>query len=250
MKKQTNFSVLPAILPLTSSLPVLDSVSDQVSPAATPPVHLEVTRQLSILVPALMRRGKAMKQAWIFGTAAALALALLAWGLYGPSVEAQKAPGGDGGVAGAQFPPMCGQMNPVASPNVGSSINDLSGMSALSNNDLWAVGSYSNGSTNQTLVEHWNGAAWAVVPSPNSGVGDALNGISALASNDVWAVGNYNNGSSANTLIEHWDGTAWLVISSPTPQAPTSGWGECPPWRVTMSGLPEAISMGASTRRW
>ena len=162
-----------------------------------------------------------MKRAWILGMAAALAL--LVWGLYGRGAEAQKAPGGSGGSTGAQFPPVCGQMNTVSSPNVGSSTNDLSGVSALSNNDVWAVGSYINGSVYQTLVEHWNGAVWSVVPSPNTGIGDVLNGVSALASNDVWAVGNYYTGSSANTLMEHWDGTAWSVISSPAPPS-TNVW--------------------------
>jgi hypothetical protein len=163
-----------------------------------------------------------LKQAWIFGTAVAmaLALALLALGLYGPSVEAQKAHGGGAVPAGSQFPPVCGQMNNVSSPNVGSSINDLTDVSALSNNDVWAVGSYFNGSNvSQTLVEHWNGAVWSVVPSPNTGIGDGLNGVFALASNDVWAVGNYYNSISANTLMEHWDGTAWSVISSPSPSS-------------------------------
>ncbi|MGI8586145.1 MAG: S-layer homology domain-containing protein [Chloroflexia bacterium] len=43
-----------------------------------------------------------MKRTWILGMAAALALALLVWGLYGASAGAQKAPGG---AAGGQKPP-------------------------------------------------------------------------------------------------------------------------------------------------
>jgi hypothetical protein len=58
---------------------------------------------------------------------------------------------------------------------------------------MWAVGSFSvaAGTTVQgrTLVEHWNGSAWSVVPSPNVGGNDnLLNGVGAAAG-DVWAVG-------------------------------------------------------------
>jgi hypothetical protein len=63
----------------------------------------------------------------------------------------------------------------------------------------------------QTLIEHWDGTSWRVVPSPNSDVA-FLKGIAAVAANDVWAVGD-----GAGTLIEHWDGTSWNVVPSPNP---------------------------------
>jgi len=123
--------------------------------------------------------------------------------------------GGSGQAAPPAVPTVCGEMNTVPSPNVGSSHNFLSGVSALASNDVWAVGFYLNGGTFQTLVEHWNGTAWSVVPSPNPSSSDnGLNGVSALASNDVWAVGYYYI-TSTQTLVEHWNGTAWLVVPSP-----------------------------------
>ena len=62
----------------------------------------------------------------------------------------------------------------VASPNEGTNNNELHGVAAVSPNDVWAVGFYtdSSGAHGQTLVEHWNGSAWSVVPSPNRGTGN------------------------------------------------------------------------------
>jgi hypothetical protein len=108
----------------------------------------------------------------------------------------------------------------VDSPNQGTSYNYLSGVGAVSANDVWAVGSYYNGSTNHTLVEHWDGSAWSVVDSPNQGTGyNYLGGVGVVSANDVWAVGSYYNGypDPYQTLVEHWNGTAWSIVSSPNP---------------------------------
>lgn len=46
----------------------------------------------------------------------------------------------------------------VASPNVGSNSNYLNGVAAVSSNDVWTVGDYSNGggNTTQTLTVHYS----------------------------------------------------------------------------------------------
>jgi len=79
------------------------------------------------------------------------------------------------------------------------------------------VGSYYEGNWLRVLIEHWDGAVWSVVPSPNPSVyGSALNAVVAVSTNDVWAVGNYDPGSANyETLTMHWNGTTWSVISSP-----------------------------------
>lgn len=55
----------------------------------------------------------------------------------------------------------------------GQTLDELDGVVAVSANDVWAVGSSTNlGSGNywsHTLVTHWDGASWTVVPSPNPG---------------------------------------------------------------------------------
>src|SRR5207253_7101542 len=90
---------------------------------------------------------------------------------------------------------------------------------AVSATDVWAVGFYGpfSGPTH-TLVEHWDGTSWSVVPSPDpSASGSILYGITAVSANDVWAVGDYPYGSAGGhvTLTEHWDGSSWSVVPSP-----------------------------------
>jgi hypothetical protein len=57
----------------------------------------------------------------------------------------------------------------VASPNVGGERADdrLSAVSVVSASDVWAVGSSPHANGGSTLVEHWDGSAWTIVPSPN-----------------------------------------------------------------------------------
>jgi hypothetical protein len=107
----------------------------------------------------------------------------------------------------------------VASPNAGASGDYLFGAAAAGSSDVWAVGYFYENSFNiQTRVEHWDGSAWTIVPSPNPGAGfSSLAGVAAVSGNDVWAVGNYMNSNGPQTLIEHWDGSAWSVIPSPNP---------------------------------
>ena len=103
-----------------------------------------------------------------------------------------------------------GAWSTVVSPSPGTVSNELHGVSALGKNDVWAVGSSSNG----TLAEHWNGAGWSVVPTPNAPTyDDTLNAVSAASANDVWAVGSSSSGDAKPAmLIEHWDGSAWTVV--------------------------------------
>ncbi|MEO8286543.1 MAG: S-layer homology domain-containing protein [Chloroflexota bacterium] len=107
----------------------------------------------------------------------------------------------------------------VPSPNVPASGNILGQISAISADNIWAVGYYLSGTTSRTLVVHWDGTDWRVVPSPNVGTKDnTLIGVAAVGPNDLWAVGRYYNDSFVlRTLIMHWDGTMWSVVPSPNP---------------------------------
>src|SRR4029077_3033917 len=103
----------------------------------------------------------------------------------------------------------------VASSNPSTNANVLRGVSVVSANDVWAVGDFvTTTNIRRTLVEHWDGTAWSVVVSPNSGTSttnNSLKGVSVMSANDVWAVGSAGSG----TLVEHWNGTAWSVVASP-----------------------------------
>jgi plastocyanin len=111
----------------------------------------------------------------------------------------------------------------VSTPNVGTEGNYLYGVAAASSTDVWAVGANIDQVTlyHATLIEHWDGTAWTVTPSPNVGTGDNfLNAVSARSATDVWAVGYYEDDvGSVFSLIEHWDGATWSVVPSSNPAA-------------------------------
>ncbi len=99
-------------------------------------------------------------------------------------------------------------------PSFGKEGSELRGVGAVSASDLWAVGDY----VGNTLIEHWDGTSWSVVPSPNPGtVNNYLSGVAAVSANDVLAVGSSDSTSSQQTLVEQWNGTGWNVVSTPSP---------------------------------
>jgi hypothetical protein len=115
-------------------------------------------------------------------------------------------------------------------PNVGDGANQLNGVLAIAPNDVWAVGFSTSVPPPQsaptlTLIEHFDGTSWSVVPSPNVGPNSVyqsnrLFGLTANSSTDVWAFGSYfaEDGSGQQlTLLLHWDGTSWTVQPSPNP---------------------------------
>jgi hypothetical protein len=79
--------------------------------------------------------------------------------------------------------------------------------------DVWAVGDQGvTDSSSSTLIEHWNGTAWSIVPSPSPGSDSDLTGVTTSnAANDVWAVGYYDPTGTAQgqTLTLNWNGTTW-----------------------------------------
>jgi hypothetical protein len=104
----------------------------------------------------------------------------------------------------------------IPGTTVGTS-SKLSDVTALAANDVWAVGSYASPATNnwyQPLIEHWDGTAWSVVPSPSIGTSSELHGVAALAPNDIWAVGDTYT-TQYQTLVLHWNGANWTRVSSP-----------------------------------
>jgi hypothetical protein len=76
---------------------------------------------------------------------------------------------------------------PVPNPDQGTRFRTfLSGVAAISANDIWAVGRDSSG----TLTEHWDGTSWSIISSPDPGkLGNSLSGVTALSDGTVAAVG-------------------------------------------------------------
>jgi hypothetical protein len=124
----------------------------------------------------------------------------------------------------------------------------LRDVAALSATDAWAVGGrWVKGKVPhgiQSVIWHWNGRSWKVVPSPKIGhptrfvrspkkswlqgervpsSGDQLDAIAAVSANNIWAVGVYDEllrhhkpwgGYVSKLLTEHWNGKKWTVASS------------------------------------
>ena len=126
-------------------------------------------------------------------------------------------------------PPVSGSWQKISSPNVTGATqltNELLGIAAVSDTDAWAVGwaRDPNGPSyvKRTLIQHFDGNVWSIVPSanPHSDVLSELRSVSGVSANDVWAVGtSHNGGPPTKTLIEHWDGTKWSIVPSPSPDS-------------------------------
>ena len=109
----------------------------------------------------------------------------------------------------------------VPSPNPAGDTNTvLYGVSAAAPDDAWAVGATHDGTLpSRTLILHWDGAQWSIVPSPSPDTQlNELRAVAAISATDAWAVG-WRGGTQGETpletLILHWDGVAWTQVPSP-----------------------------------
>jgi WD40 repeat protein len=119
-------------------------------------------------------------------------------------------------------------------PDPAAAGGELRGVAALSRDDVWAAG-YRHLPPGpqvaferlETLLAHWDGRVWRIVPSPNPGqVTNSLQAIAGTASDDVWAVGSRADrgtrlefAGDTGTLILHWDGKQW--VQAPSPNEPS-----------------------------
>lgn len=120
----------------------------------------------------------------------------------------------------------CGEWSVVSSPNVSADINQLYAVAGVNARDIWAVGQYcatgcgTFDEIDRTLIEHWNGKAWVVVPSPNIGDGsNTLNSVAVISPTEAWAVGLVWNTTTNhwNTLALRWNGSQWSIAPTPNP---------------------------------
>jgi hypothetical protein len=91
-------------------------------------------------------------------------------------------------------------------------ISGLSSISAVSANDIYAVGLAG------TTALHWNGSEWSPEgPATPEGPGitsGGLSGVSALSASDVWGVGTGIRNGETFQLTEHFNGSKWTVVPS------------------------------------
>ncbi len=105
-------------------------------------------------------------------------------------------------------------------PNPGSGTDNLlNKVSCVSVSFCVAVGEYQDGSGWRSLVTVWDGATWAVAPTPDPGVptDHFLNAVSCVSVSFCVAVGEDEVGSIARSLVLVWDGATWAVAPTPDP---------------------------------
>lgn len=93
---------------------------------------------------------------------------------------------------------------------VGSSTVQLLGVSCTSRSSCVAVGDSRSSGGEQALALHWNGAGWAIQPSP-AAPQSSLRGLSCTSADSCTAVG----WSGDNTYAARWDGTSWSAQAAP-----------------------------------
>ena len=87
----------------------------------------------------------------------------------------------------------------------------VNSIDAISPSDVWAVGYTSDlHNVDSTLIEHWNGTSWSVMPAPPAAPA-ALTGVTSSSSGGVWAVG--------GSAILFWNGTSWTTVSGADPSS-------------------------------
>jgi hypothetical protein len=109
----------------------------------------------------------------------------------------------------------------MPSPNaLGSVETTLNGVACPTMKSCFAVGSYLSGSGSKSLVKHWNGRHWAIMPTPDpSGSSQpTLLGVSCPTPINCFAVGD----TGSRTLVEHWNGKDWGVMGRPAPSGSSS----------------------------
>jgi hypothetical protein len=134
--------------------------------------------------------------------------------------------GGDGTGAEAGGDPLIEHWNGrtwvrVPSPHLAGG-GTLNAVTALAPTDAWAVGTgilHSGQLPPTTVIEHWDGRTWKLVPSPAAGY---LTSVSAVSPDSVWAAGSALGGGGDVAVIEHWNGKSWtwLVGSCASPPYP------------------------------
>ena len=118
--------------------------------------------------------------------------------------------------------------------------SQLTAVTMHASNDVWAVGyryvKQGSGNAQRGFIEHWNGSAWSVIPSPSSlaptdPANEWLTSVAADRTTDAWAIGQTNNPSG---FFEHWNGQQWSLVRSGFPSlafpagvsasSPTNAW--------------------------
>jgi hypothetical protein len=105
----------------------------------------------------------------------------------------------------------------VPTPGTANGYGSLDAVKVVAHDDVWAVGSnYDATGHDRTLVLHFNGTEWAVVPSPNLDAPvNELHAVTATAT-DVWVAGGYGGTHRSPLLLRSHAGQPWTQVTVPT----------------------------------
>ena len=112
----------------------------------------------------------------------------------------------------------------IPSPNGLFRNSDLTDVTAIAPDDVWAVGSTWDPDPvgqvqelhrSHPLILHWDGTRWSLTVQRIRG---GLSAIASVGRNEVWATGEGPDFGSTRTsgLTEHWNGISWKTISGAT----------------------------------
>jgi len=87
----------------------------------------------------------------------------------------------------------------------------LSGVTATSARNAWAVGGTGGDGLDFPLIVHWNGSSWKQAHAPAPASGGHFFGVAAASPATAWAVG-LTYGTSTKILIARWNGHAWKQV--------------------------------------
>ena len=89
----------------------------------------------------------------------------------------------------------------------------LTSISAVSADDVWAVGQIWYDAGDRTLIQHFDGTGWTRFPSPNPSMKrNELDGVTVIAPDDAWAVGVFDSNGLNHPMILHWNGKTWSQV--------------------------------------
>ena len=90
----------------------------------------------------------------------------------------------------------------------------LYGVTAIGDDDVWAVGGQEDRQGIwHPLAEHFDGAHWSVVPTPDpNGGGNLLYALAAVSGSDLYAAGQSGTAFPSGALVEHWNGSSWSTV--------------------------------------
>ena len=161
------------------------------------------------------------------GTTSTLITPTAVSGLTGVTVRAVSAAGVSSTALVAAAPPAIPAPVPsiwrvTGTPSPGPKVlsdDSLSGVSAASASQAWAVGAGGNLGAQVPLAEQWNGTSWkkAAVPLPAGATSGSFHAVDDLSPGNAWAVGTSGPSTGPQTLIEHWNGSTWTAVPSPDP---------------------------------